>query len=304
MSDQFSKVSFPGLGIGEFVLDRVAFTVFGREIVWYALIITTGIIFCFFYTNWRAKSLGLVFDDVVDIGAVAVLAGIIGARVYYVLTTLENYQTFWQMLAIWEGGLAIYGALIGGGIAVYVMCRKKRVPFLAFGDCTIPAILFAQMAGRWGNFVNGEAFGGQTDLFCRMGLQNRLTFLTFGTTEMVYVHPTFLYESLWNLVGFLLANHLFKRRKYNGFIVYFCFAWYGFGRMFIENLRTDSLYIPFTELRISVVVGAAFFVLCSILMLYSHYKLKNGTEEQIAAMKPINMTPAQRQKMLAKGKKK
>lgn len=304
---RISKISFPGFGIGEFSLDSVAFTIFGREIAWYGIVITLGIVFCFWYITMRGKRLGLVFDDIVDIGLPTVLIGILGARAYYVLTTLEYYDSFWDFFKIWEGGLAIYGGLIAGAITVFVMCKIKKVNFNGFADGVCPCILMAQSVGRWGNFFNGEAFGSQTTAFSRMGLQNYLTYEKFGVWETVYVHPTFLYEALWNLTGFLIANALFKKHKYNGFIFHFCFAWYGFGRMFIELLRTDSLYIPglpevwFT--KISVVVGFLAFAICGSLMAYNFYKLHKGTEEEKAAMAPVQITRKEREALIAKTKK-
>ena len=303
-----SKISFPGFGIGEFTLDSVAFSLFGREIAWYGVVITMGILFCFFYVTWRTKRLGLTFDDIIDMGLPTVLIAIIGARAYYVLTTLENYDSFWDFFKIWEGGLAIYGALIAGAMTVFVLCRIKKVSFNAFADCACPCILFAQSVGRWGNFFNGEAFGSQTTAFTRMGLQNFLTYDKFGTHDMVYVHPTFLYEALWNLVGFIIANALFKRHKYNGFIFHFCFAWYGFGRMFIELLRTDSLYIPgFPEMwftKISVVVGFLAFSVFGALMAYNLYRFYKGTPKEREAMAPVSITYKERSALVAAEKAK
>ena len=295
-----SRISFPGLGIGEFEVDNVAFTIFGREIAWYAVLITTGILFCFWYVTWRSKQYGLTSDDVMDIGLVTVISGVVGGRAYYVLTSLDQYDSFWQFFEIWRGGIGIYGGLIAGGIAVYVMCRIKRVHFNTFADCVCPSILFAQMIGRFGNFFNGEAFGSQTDAFLRMGLANKITAATFGTsaTEMVYVHPTFLYEALVTMSGCIIANLLFRRRKYSGFIFHFCFAWYGFGRMFIELLRTDSLYlIPGHHVwynKISVLVGFFSFLVFGGLMVYNFIRYYKGTDEERAAMAPHEMTVEER----------
>ena len=297
-----SKISFPGFGIGEFSVNSVAFTIFGKEIAWYGIVITLGIVFCFWYITMRGKRLGLVFDDIVDIGLPTVVIGILGARAYYFFTKLELFDGFWDFFKIWKGGLGIYGGLIAGGITVFVMCRIKKINFNGFADGVCPCILMAQCVGRWGNFFNGEAFGSQTTIFTRMGLMNHHT-----NWEMMYVHPTFLYESLWNLTGFLIANALFKKHKYNGFIFHFCFAWYGFGRMFIELLRTDSLYIPgLPELwftKISVVVGFLAFAICGSLMAYNFYKLHKGTEEEKAAMAPVQITRKEREALIAQAKK-
>lgn len=303
-----SKIAFPGLGISEFEVDSVAFVIFGRPIAWYAIFITLGIAFCFFYVIWRTKKLGLTSDDIIDIGLVTVVAGILGGRAYFVLTSLHLYDSFWDFFKIWEGGIGIYGGLIAGGIAVFVMCRIKHVPFSAFADCTCPAVLMAQAVGRYGNFFNGEAFGSQTDIFCRMSLENDLTYLEFNTLGPVCVHPTFFYESLWNFIGFAIAFYLFPRRKYNGFIFHFCFAWYGFGRMFIELLRTDSLYISQTVhawyTKISVLVGFFSFLAFAGLITYNLIRYYRGSEEVKNAMLPKVITVEERKAMLENIKKK
>ena len=254
---RISNISFPGLGIGEFAVDSVAFTVFGVDIAWYAVLITFGMICCFFYTVMQAKKIGITVDDIIDYALFTVPTGVIGARLYYVLSELDQYKTFWDVINIRQGGLAIYGGIIGGTIAVLCVSLVKKIDFFAFGDCVAPGVLLAQGIGRWGNFMNGEAFGYETDWFCRMGLQNLLT-----GGELKFVHPTFLYESLWNLSGVLLV-YLFVKfigKKYDGQLILLTFGWYGLGRMFIEGLRTDSLYIPGTDIRTSQALAAVIFV--------------------------------------------
>ena len=187
------------------------------------------------------------------------LFGVIGARLYYVIfDALENpgyYKTFVDVIAMWRGGLAIYGGIIGGAAAIAVVCAVKKINTLKVMDCIAPGVMLAQAMGRWGNFVNGEAHGGVVSessllYFLRMGL--------YENGQMQYFHPTFLYESLWNLVGFALITAFYRKKKFNGQILCSYVAWYGFGRMFIEGLRTDSLYWgPF---RISQVIGAVCFI--------------------------------------------
>jgi phosphatidylglycerol:prolipoprotein diacylglycerol transferase len=260
-----SKISFPGVGIGEFSVDSVAFELFGVEIAWYALLITFGMICCITYAVIQAKKIGVTFDDVVDFALFTIPIGVIGARLYYVLSELDQYHSFKDVINIREGGLAIYGGIIAGTLTVLVVSHFKKISFLAFGDCVAPGVLLAQGIGRWGNFMNGEAFGYETEIFCRMGLQN---FLTGG--KLMYVHPTFLYESLWNLTGVLLV-YLFAKfivKKYDGQLILLTFGWYGFGRMFIEGLRTDSLYIPGTEIRTSQALALLIFVVCLALLIY------------------------------------
>ena len=254
---RISNISFPGLGIEEFAVDSVAFTVFGVDIAWYALLITFGMVCCFFYVVFQAKKIGVTVDDIIDYALFTIPFGVVGARLYYVLSELDQYKTFWDVINIRQGGLAIYGGIIAGTITVFVVSLVKKIDFFAFGDCVAPGVLLAQGIGRWGNFMNGEAFGYETDLFCRMGLNN---FLTGG--KLIYVHPTFLYESLWNLAGVLLV-YLFAKligKKYDGQLILLTFGWYGLGRMFIEGLRTDSLYLPGTEIRTSQALAAVIFV--------------------------------------------
>ena len=276
---QRSVISFPGLGIGEFRVNSVAFTLFGRfEIAWYALFITLGIVLAFVYINYRIKEFGWNLDLLLDIGLPTVVFGVIGTRLYYVLTKLDEFHSFYDVIAIWNGGLGIYGGLIAGGITVFVMTRIKKISFMKFADCVCPSLVLAQAIGRWGNFMNGEAFGSETSIFCRMGLNNSLT-----GYDTLYVQPTFLYESLWNLLGFLLINLFYKHRKYDGQVFHLIFAWYGFGRMFIELLRADSLYlIPHHEVwynKISVLVGFLAFVICTTWMTVKLIRIKQGKEE-------------------------
>ncbi len=255
-----TTVSFPGLGIGEFTMSRVAFTLFGRDVYWYGVIIMLGMVAAFIHATLRAKQEGIKTDDILDIGIWTVICGVIGARSYYVLTTLDEggYHSFVDVIAIWDGGLAIYGGIIGGALAILGVCLYKHLGPLKVMDTIAPGVMIAQAMGRWGNFVNGEAYGYEVastnPLYTfRMGIVSHFT-----GDEMKYYHPTFLYESLWNLVGFILITALYRKKKFNGQVMMAYFAWYGFGRMFIEGLRTDSLYVgPF---RISQVVGALCFI--------------------------------------------
>lgn len=262
-----SVISFPGLGIEPFEIDSEAFSVFGRSIAWYALIIVTGIILAILYVMWRGKQKGISSDSILDIALLTVPCGVVGARLYYVLTSLEHYDSFWDVFKIWEGGLAIYGGIIGGAVAVIVMAKIKKLSFFTLADMISPAVMIGQILGRWGNFFNVEAYGYETSLPWRMGIYR------YG--EWSYVHPTFLYESLWNLLGFVLINlfYGFKKDKthkqYEGQIFLMVFAWYGLGRMLIEGLRTDSLYVgPF---RISQVIGLLCFLGGAGLLIYHYF---------------------------------
>ena len=255
-------VSFPGLGIGEFSVDRVAFEVFGRSVYWYGVIIMLGIVAAFVHAIIRSKREGFTPDDVLDMGIFTVFFGVLGARLYYVLTTLSEheYKTLIDVFAVWEGGLAIYGGIIAGCTALVLTAVYKKINPLKVMDAVGPGVMLAQAIGRWGNFMNGEAFGyevaeGSALYPFRMGL---ISDYTHTGNVMHFYHPTFLYESLWNIVGFIIICFLYRKKKFNGQIALMYFAWYGFGRMFIEGLRTDSLYVgPF---RISQLVGAVCFL--------------------------------------------
>lgn len=275
-------VSFPGLGIDNFNLNPVAFTIpifGGIEIRWYAIAITLGIIFAFSYCAYRAKQEGIILDHLLDITIFTVIFGIIGARAYYVLTSLDKYDSFYDVIAIWNGGIAIYGALIAGGITIFVVCKIKKIKFLKVFDAAAPGVMVAQAIGRWGNFFNGEAYGeqlleGNPLYFIRMGLVPNIE----SYTRMYYFHPTFLYESLWNIVGFVLINALYKKKKFDGQVFFMYIAWYGFGRMFIEGLRTDSLYVG--PIRISQLVGLICFIVgtATVITMLVRAKRAKGAE--------------------------
>lgn len=255
-----STISFPGLGIEKgFNINPIAFNILGKDIAWYGIIITTGIILAYFYVQLRAKFEEIKSDDIMDLGMWVVVCGVIGARAYYVIMKHENYHTFWEVIATWNGGLAIYGGVIGGALAGFIVAKVKKINPYKILDLLSPAVLIGQILGRWGNFFNAEAFGDFTDLPWRMGITN------VYYPETIYVHPTFLYESLWNLVGFLIIHAFYKKKKYNGQMFLIYVTWYGFGRMFIEGLRTDSLYIG--SFRVSQLVGLMSFLIGLILLI-------------------------------------
>lgn len=277
-------VSFPGLGL-EFELNRVAFNLFGKDVYWYGVIIAVGFILAVLYGCRRAAPFGVDQDKVIDMLFFAVPAALIGARAYYVIFYLDLYlddagRFEWgKAIAIWDGGLAIYGGIIAAVLAAAIYCKVRKQPFWSYADCGAYGFLIGQLIGRWGNFVNVEAYGGVTDLPWRMcsakiarellaegqiGAEayERILDGTLG------VHPTFLYESLWNLLGLVLLILLFRKgRKFNG-QVFLCYViWYGAGRTVIEGLRTDSLYLFGTGLRISQVIGILSVVAAAVLYL-------------------------------------
>ncbi len=245
---------FPGIGIGEFTVNKVAFAIGGLEVRWYGIIITLGMVLAVLYAWYRTKQIGVSVDDLLDYAIFAILFGVLGARLYYVIFD-GGISSFWEIFAIWQGGLGIYGGVIGGALAVLGVCKFKKMSFGKMADCIIPGVMIAQALGRWGNFFNGEAHGGVVSegsplYFLRMGL---FPHHAPGVSGMAYVHPTFFYESLWNVIGFTLINIFYKKKSFDGEVLFWYMAWYGFGRMFIEALRTDSLMLG--PIRVSQLVG-------------------------------------------------
>ena len=262
-----SPITFPNLGI-RIDPDPVAFTVFGKQIYWYGIIIAAGFLMAVLYMMYRARDFGITSDDALDEVLWTVPIGVICARLYYCIFYWELYaDNPVSILYIWEGGLAIYGGVIGGAITVLVFakCRKIRPSVLL--DLAAMAVIIGQFCGRWGNFMNREAYGAVTDTFLKMGLQN-------AAGEVCYYHPTFLYESVWNLIGFIGLHFYIKKRKFDGEIFLLYMAWYGLGRSWIEGLRTDSLYLFSTGIRVSQMLAIVFFVAALGILLYNYLKRK------------------------------
>lgn len=274
-------ISFPGFGIDEFTVDSVAFEVFGRPIAWYGIIITVGIIVAVTLIYLYLKKRGLLFDDMIDIAFCTVLPGIAGARLYYVffdwLKNPDHYQSFMDVIAIWEGGLAIYGGIIFGALGCILALRWKKVHIPAFFDILGPSVQLAQAIGRWGNFMNAEAFGSQTTLPWRMRLECVDHYCSkISLNAAIEVHPTFLYESLWNVIGFALVMLYSKKKKFDGEVCLLYIAWYGLGRMFIEGLRTDSLYVGSTGIRVSQLLAALCLVAAVAGLIYLRFIKKHS----------------------------
>lgn len=246
-----AAISFPMLGEGFSISPSMSFSVLGLPLHWYGLIIAVGFLLAVVYTIRRSPDFGLTEDNIIDMLIYAVPPAIVGARLYYVLFNFSLFRnSFIDIFKIWTGGVAIYGAVIGAVLGLLLYGKIKKTSITPYMDVGALGLLIGQLVGRWGNFVNREAFGRETEIFCRMGL-------TDAAGNTIYVHPTFLYESLWNLLGFLLLHFFSKSKKYryNGQIFAMYVAWYGFGRMLIEGLRTDSLYLFQTGLRVSQVFG-------------------------------------------------
>lgn len=265
-------ISFPNLGI-ELNPSRVAFTVFGKDIYWYGIIIAVGFILAVTYGMVRAKEFGLTDDNILDMLFAAVPTAIVCARLYYCIFYWELYaDNPVSILYIWEGGLAIYGGVIGAVIAVLIFCKVKKLPAGPLMDIGGLGLLIGQLVGRWGNFMNREAHGAETDSFLKMGLAD-------ASGNVTYYHPTFLYESLWNLVGFVLLHFYSKRRKFDGEVFALYVAWYGLGRAWIEGLRTDSLYLFGTGIRVSQLLAVVSFAAAVGFIVYVRVKKKPKLEQ-------------------------
>lgn len=263
VSAQYSVISFPSLGIS--VNPPRSISLGPLNIYFYGIIIACGLVLAVLYCMNRSKEFGIQEDDILDGVLWVTPFAICCARAYYCIFAWQEYAADpISVLYIWNGGLAIYGGVIGALIGVSVLCKLKKNKLPAMLDLVLLGFLIGQSIGRWGNFMNREAFGAPTDSFFRMGLYNTVT----GQTE--YYHPTFLYESVWNLCGFVMLHFLSKRRKYDGQIALCYAAWYGLGRCLIEGLRMDSLY--WGSFRVSQVLAGVSCVAAVIVLLWQHFR--------------------------------
>ena len=268
-----AQISFPMLG--DWSIDPpYSFNLFGLEIYFYGVIIALGFILAALYCAKRAKEFGLSSDELYELVIWLIPTCIIGARLYYVLFKLDYFiANPDKIFALRDGGLAIYGGIIAGIIVGIIWCRAKKIRVFAVADLTAFGLLIGQSVGRWGNFINREAFGAQTEIFCRMGL-------TVPGFETLYVHPTFLYESLWNFFG-LIVLHIWSKkgkRKYDGQIFWLYILWYGLGRAWIEGLRSDSLYIGSTDIRVSQLLAIVSAVVSFVILIINARK-QHGPED-------------------------
>lgn len=270
-------ISFPNLGI-ELNPSPVAFSLFGKDIYWYGVIIATGFILAVVYALARGRQFGLTDDNILDMLFAAVPTAIVCARAYYCLFYWDHYADDpISVLYIWEGGLAIYGGVIGAVAAVLIFCKVKKLPAGPLMDIGGLGLLIGQFIGRWGNFVNREAHGAVTDSFLKMGIAD-------STGTVTYYQPTFLYESVWNLIGFILLHFYSKKRKFDGEVFVLYVAWYGLGRAWIEGLRTDSLYLFGTGIRVSQLLAIASFLGAAGYLLLV-YRRKKPTGETLYVKK-------------------
>ena len=284
------EINFPNLGI---YLDHVgkSISIFGFSIAYYGIVIVTGMMIAIWIAQREAKRTGQNPEQYLDLAMIGIAAGILGARIYYVIFAWDYYKD--DLLSIFnirQGGLAIYGGIICACIAVVIYSRKKKQNFSLLMDTASMSIVFGQIMGRWGNFFNREAFGDYTNNLFAMQLPvsavraNEITqkmwdhVVTVNGVEYIQVHPTFLYESLWN-VGVLLFLFWFrKRKKFNGEVFLMYLIGYGLGRIWIEGLRTDQLLLPVVGLPVSQLLSGCLVVGCTILVVWKRKKLSSGGE--------------------------
>ena len=291
MEQTANTVSFPGLGL-DFEVNRVAFSIGDLPVYWYGILIALGFILAILYVSRRAREFGVDADRMLDVILGGAIGGIVGARAYYVILQWDYYgQNLSQIFNTRSGGMAIYGGLIGGVLIGLLMCKIRRVKFMPALDLVVGGFLIGQGIGRWGNFVNIEAFGANTSLPWGMSSSVITDYLTQHEAELeaigmdidpnMPVHPTFLYESLWCLLGFAFIAWYTRRRKFDGELTLLYMLWYGAGRAVIEGLRTDSLMIPGTSLRASQVLAAAMAVVAAIIWIVKTSKVKKAGGRQL-----------------------
>lgn len=264
-----AAISFPMLG--DFSINPSAsFEVFGISIYYYGAIFALSFLVAITFCAKQSSRFGFTEDDIYDICIWIMPLSVIGARLYYVAFEWSSYSdNLMDIFKVWEGGLAFYGGVIAGVLTGYIWTRVKKVSAGAMADLVSRALLIGQAIGRWANFMNREAFGAETDIWCRMGL-------TTASGVTYYVHPTFLYESLWNITGFILLGVFMKKgkRTWDGQLFTLYVLWYGIGRMMIEGLRTDSLYLFDTGIRVSQALAGGSAIVAAFILLYMSKKDK------------------------------
>ena len=243
-------------------VNGVAFNLFGLEVKWYGIIIVTGMVLAVWLATREAKRVGLREDDIIDFMFWGLPLSIIGARLYYVIFEWEYYAAHpSEILAIRNGGLAIYGGLLAGGLVMYFFTRSRYISFWKFLDVAAPGVIVAQSIGRWGNFMNQEAYGGEVSRSFLEKLHLPNFIIDNMNIDGEYHHPTFLYESSWNMIGFFLLLWIRTKKNFlkEGEITFLYVMWYSFGRFFIEGMRTDSLWL-LDIIRVSQLLSVILFI--------------------------------------------
>lgn len=285
----YTRVYFEGLGI-DFDLPSIAFTIFGHEVHWYGIIIAFGFMLAVLYGGRMAYKWKMSLDGMTDVLIWGTIFGIVCARAYYVIFEWSYYKDHLiEIPQIWNGGIAIYGGIIGALIGAAIGCKTGKINFPNLLDLGALGLLIGQGIGRWGNFFNQEAFGVNTTTApFRMWSQkihddlvssaDTLTAKGIEFDPDLPVHPTFLYESVWCLLGFFILNYMVhKHRHFKGEIFMLYGIWYGLERAVVEGLRTDSLYIGDTTLRVSQLLSVAIVAVFAVAFVVCFVKYKKGT---------------------------
>lgn len=271
-------------------MNPVIFEIGGFSVRWYSVLILLGIIIAFILANRESKKFDLPKDFIFDLGFWVVIFGIIGARLYYVIFNFQLYKdNLVSIFQVWNGGLAIHGGIIGGLIALIIYCCIRKVDFVRITDIVVPSLIIAQAIGRWGNFFNSEAHGPATTLINLQNLHIPDFIIEGMQINGIYYHPTFLYESLWCILGFIVLILIRKFYKYlkTGQLTCVYMMWYSVGRLFIESLRTDSLMLG--SFKVAQVVSILMFVIGLIAFIYLCFnKLKNGQYYEKKSLKKVN----------------
>lgn len=287
-----NTVSFPALGL-EFNLHPVAFSIGGMNIYWYGIIIALAFGLALLYCMPRAKKLGLNSDRVVDVVIAGTVGGVVGARLYYVAFAWEEFAGDpSRIIRTWEGGMAIYGGLIGAVVLGLLVARLRKVKAMPMLDLAASGFLIGQGIGRWGNFINQECFGTNTTLPWGMTSANVVSYLTekapaleqagFTVDPYAPVHPCFLYESIWCLLGVLLLHLFTRHRKFDGELFFLYLGWYGLGRAVIEGLRTDSLMLG--TMRVSQLLSILLVILAVVLIVGRRMKIQRSGDPELATL--------------------
>ena len=280
-------IRFPHLGIEIQSINPVAFTLFGVPVYWYGIIIACGIMAGAMLASYRAKRSGQNPEIYMDYLIYALISAILGARIYYVLNAWDEYKGQWlEVFNIRGGGLAIYGGVIGAVIALVIYTRIKHLDFRVLADTAAPGLILGQIIGRMGNFMNMEAFGSYSDgVFAMMIKESAAKYVPdqlldklqyINGVAYIQVHPTFLYEMIWNMIILTIMLIASKHQKFKGQIIAMYFLGYGLGRVWIEGLRTDQLILPGTPFAISQLLSGILIVASSIYLIVNLKKSRNS----------------------------
>ncbi len=257
-----TKITFPVFNI-KLEISKVAFSIGNINIYWYAIFIAIAFIIAIFGLKKDSKKYKIDYNDILELMVITIPISIISARLYYIIFNLDYYSNnLMEMINIKNGGLAIYGGILGAVITIIIFCKVKKINILDMLDILVPYLALGQSIGRWGNFINGEAHGRVTNNIFRMGIVENGIYME--------VHPTFLYESICTLIIFFILRFLKKNRKYSGQLTYMYLLMYSFARAVIEGLRTDSLMLG--NIRVSQLLSIIIFIITLIVLIYKKKK--------------------------------